>query len=470
MRSAVDRFVAFLARLATRGLFRSVEVIGFDELPTGPRLMVVNHFNGFVDPVVLAGALGRLPRFIAKATLWKVPMVPVLMRVAGVLPVHRQADGGGDNRSTFGSVIDVLHRGGTVAIFPEGTTHDQPHLAELRTGAARLALDAAADAVKDLRIVPVGLTFEDKVALRSRVVIQAGRPIDPADGSYLDGSGAPTGSGDHDAVHRLTQQVRVAIAEVSPDFTDLLDATEMRRAADVALRSEGLRPLQEVGLAEREQLAKDLDRLPQDQRDPIARSAGEYQLLLGAVGIDDSYLKPRVTVRALVGRAVVTALAVVVLAPFALVGLVVNAIPALLVTIAGLAATAPVSKGTNRVLVGLVSFPVMWWAVAARDAGRGSAAELAQAATWPLDPLLASLFASRGGFGPSLVVFLLCPVFGLLAVGLAEQFWRLWRTVRAVSTTMNRRGQVDGLLERRAQLVGQVAQATGGAASARSTP
>ncbi|MEZ5140760.1 MAG: hypothetical protein R2711_18905 [Acidimicrobiales bacterium] len=76
LRTGTDRAVALLARLISRGLFRSVEVVGFDDLPTGPRLIVANHFNGFVDPVVLAGALGRLPRFIAKATLWKTPGVP----------------------------------------------------------------------------------------------------------------------------------------------------------------------------------------------------------------------------------------------------------------------------------------------------------------------------------------------------------------------------------------------------------
>jgi 1-acyl-sn-glycerol-3-phosphate acyltransferase len=460
MRNAVDRFVAFLARLATRGLFRSVEVVGFDDLAPGPRLVVANHFNGFVDPVVLAGAMGRLPRFIAKATLWKVPGVPLLMRAAGVLPVHRITDGGGDNRSTFGAVIDVLHAGGTVAIFPEGTTHDEPHMAEIRTGAARLALDAAADAVEGLHILPVGLTFEDKVALRSRLVIRAGGPIDPAADPYLDESGTPLGSVDHHAVHRLTEQVRAGLADVSPDFADLVDATEMRRAADVTLRSDRLRPLQEVALADREQLAKDLDRLPEAQRDPIARSAAEYQLLLGAVGIDDAYLKPRVTVRALIGRALATALAVAVVAPFALVGLVINAIPALLVMLAGLVASAPVSKGTNRVLVGLVTFPLTWWMVAARDSGRDAAADAARTATWPLDPVLEALFASRGGFGPSLLVFVLCPVCGLLAVWLAERLWRLWRTIRAVSTTVNRRGQVQGLVERRDLLVAQVASAT----------
>jgi 1-acyl-sn-glycerol-3-phosphate acyltransferase len=456
VRSSVDRFVSLLARLITRGLYRSVEVIGFDELPSGPRLIVANHFNGLVDPVVLAGALGRLPRFIAKATLWKTPGVPVLMRIVGVLPVHRQADGGGDNAGTFREVVDELHRGMTVAIFPEGTTHDNQHLSPVRTGAARLALDAARDRVPGMHIVPVGVTFEDKVALRSRVVIRAGRPIDPAGAAYLDGDGEPIGSDDHDAVRILTEEIRTELAATAPDYETLLDAVEMRRAADVVLRTHGVAPLAEVSLARREQLAKDLDHLPDEQREPIARAAAEYELLLGAVRISDRYLAPRVKVKDLVVRLVATAVYVLLLAPFALVGIAVNLVPTLLVVLAGLAAKAPVSKGTNRVLVGFVTFPATWFALAVFDVGSSWVSDVLSLFTWPLSPEIEWVFGSRGGWGASLLVFVACPVFGLLAVWLAEQIIRLYRTWRAVSTSVNRRGQIADLLERREALVAMI--------------
>ena len=456
MRGWLDRFVSFVARTITRGLYRSVEIVGFEDLPSGPRLIVANHFNGFVDPVVLAGALGRLPRFIAKATLWKTPGVPLLMKVVGVLPVHRTVDGGGDNAGTFATVVQELHRGMTVAIFPEGTTHDNPHLSPVRTGAARLALDAAHDGVPGMHIVPVGVTFEDKVALRSRVVIRAGTPIDPAGPAYRDAAGEPVGSDDHEAVHTLTEAIRGGLADAAPDFETVLDAVEMRRAADVALRSHGVAPLAEVSLAEREQLAKDLDRLPEERRDPIARAAAEYELVLGAVRIDDRYLVPRVQVKDLVVRLIATALYVLLLAPFALVGIAVNVIPTLLVVTAGLLATAPVSKGTNRVLVGFVTFPAMWIALSVFDVGSSWVSDALSLFTWPLSPEIEWVFGSRGGWGASLLVFLACPIFGLLAVWLAEQISRLYRTWRAVSTSVNRRGQLAALLERRAELVAMV--------------
>jgi 1-acyl-sn-glycerol-3-phosphate acyltransferase len=448
MRRAIDRFVAAVARLATRGLFRSVEVVGFDDLPAGPRLIVANHFNGFVDPVVIAGALGRLPRFIAKATLWRTPGVPVLMKAAGVLPVNRTVDGGGSNQGTFSEVVADLHRGETVAIFPEGTTHDDQHLSPVRTGAARLALDAAADGVAGLHVVPVGVTFEDKVALRSRVVVRAGEPLVPP---ALAG-----GSADHEAVRVLTEQIRNGLADVAPDFPTLLDAVEMRRAAEVALRSRVRTPLAPVPMADREEMAKLLHRLPAEQREPIAVAAAEYELLLGAVRTNDLHLEPRPTLRALVVRLVTTALLVAVLAPFALVGLAINLVPALLVVAAGTAASAPVSKGTNRVLAGLIAFPGAWFLLAAYDVGSGLAADVLGWATFPLEPALESFAGGRAGFGASLVVFLLAPALGLLAVWLAERIASVLATARAVASTVNRRRQVAELLEHRRHLVSLV--------------
>lgn len=449
LRSGTDRFVSFLARLITRGLFRSVEVIGFDDLPTGPRLIVANHFNGFVDPVVLAGALGRLPRFIAKATLWKTPGVPLAMRAVGVLPVHRAVDGGGDNAGTFRSVIAELHHGHAVAIFPEGTTHDDQQLAPVRTGAARLALDAAADGV-ELAIVPVGITFEDKVALRSRVVIRAAPPIDPRQVASRSDGGPPVGSEDHEAVHRLTDEIRDRLASVSPDYATLLDAVASRAAADLLLRSEpGVRPLAEVSLAEREQVAAQLDDLPAAAHAEVGSAVAEYHLLLGSLHLRDDHLVPAVGLGALVRRLLLTSLLVVVLAPFALMGAVVNLVPTLLVALAGTVASAPVSKGTNRVLAGVLAFPIAWTLLAVQDVGSGSAAAALGASTSPLSPFISVAFGDRGGWGPSLLVFVAAPAFGLLAVWLAEQVIACYRTARAVWATTKRRGQLAVLLEQR---------------------
>ena len=96
-------------------------------------------------------------------------------------------------------------QGGTIAVFPEGTTHDIPRLAPIRTGAARIALGAKAHGVDDIQIVPVGLWFEDKVALRSRVLVRAGEPLDLDHELWsILPEGAEATDEDHESVRALT--------------------------------------------------------------------------------------------------------------------------------------------------------------------------------------------------------------------------------------------------------------------------
>jgi 1-acyl-sn-glycerol-3-phosphate acyltransferase len=148
----------------------------------------VNHPNALVDALVVGACLPRRVGFTAKATIFTNPLLARFLTRAGVVPLRRAADEarqGGDapidpsrNAASFDAVAQALADGRAIVIFPEGKSHDDPKLAPLRSGLARMTLHAVQQyGVRGLRIIPVGLLFERKEQPRSRVLMQVGEPI-----------------------------------------------------------------------------------------------------------------------------------------------------------------------------------------------------------------------------------------------------------------------------------------------------
>ncbi len=181
MRAVLERFFLLVLRL----FFRRLEVHGGEHVPDeGPVMFVVNHPNALIDPLFLLCFSSRRVSFVAKASLFRIPILGFLVRRFDSIPVHRRQEGGdpAKTRITFERARAVLRRGHAVAIFPEGTTHSDPKLKPLKTGAARIALGAAAAAGEDeelpLYIVPVGLYYTAKGLFRSSALMQYGVPLE----------------------------------------------------------------------------------------------------------------------------------------------------------------------------------------------------------------------------------------------------------------------------------------------------
>nr|WP_249420081.1 1-acyl-sn-glycerol-3-phosphate acyltransferase [Rhabdothermincola salaria] len=362
--------IALVCRFAARLLFRRVEVADRDRLPRGrPVVLVANHFNGFVDPLVIGAVLGRLPRFVAKAALLSVPLTGFWLRRVGVVFVQRRQDGptkGNDH--AFVECHRALAANDTVAIFPEGTTHDRPRLDPIRTGAARIALGARADGVAGVVVVPVGLTFPDKSALRSSALVQFGEPIEVDE---IDEVAPDAGDTDHAAVAELTARIDHGLRSVSLDFADLGSALAMEQAAAVALSAPGRRP---PTLEARYDLARSLGRAPSEAQTRVAGALGRYLTLLSGLHLTDTDVVSPTSPRRLLRSAFGIAVLVVLLGGVVAATIVVNAIPAALVAAVSTFVRTPVTKGTVRVLVGLVAFPAAWVTaaiVAADDVGAG---------------------------------------------------------------------------------------------------
>jgi 1-acyl-sn-glycerol-3-phosphate acyltransferase len=162
-------------------------------------LLVANHPNSLLDPVLVQAVAGRPVRFLAKAPLFTDAKVGWLVRGAGAIPVFRAADDPaqmGRNEDTFRAVHAALAGCAAVGIFPEGLSHLEPGLAPLRTGAARIALGVG----RVFPVVPVGLVFRAKDVFRSDALVLVGEPV-PWDDL------APRGIADAEAVRDLTARI-----------------------------------------------------------------------------------------------------------------------------------------------------------------------------------------------------------------------------------------------------------------------
>ena len=354
-RRFTDRAIGLVASGLVLAFHRSVDVRRRERLPRDrPVLIVANHGNGFVDPVMVAGVLGRLPRFLGKAALWKVVVARPFLGLAGVLPVYRSADG--DRSSNNASVFEACHhelaQRATVAIFPEGTTGDRAALDRVKSGAARIALGALPSA-PDVVIVPIGLAFESRVETRSRAVVVFGEPIEVADHARaaLGSDGKP----DRADATALTAQITDALEAVSPQFASL-DEREMLRAAAREERSDATgNPNPSFG--DTEVVARQLAAATPAARERVIATYRDFATRLQLLGITARQLRPD---RVSIGRLVLSAL-VVLVAGSALVTVTLVHLPAWFVIVVGTGLVrSTATKGTVRLLLGLVTLLATW--------------------------------------------------------------------------------------------------------------
>ena len=209
--------IVAVLRLALRIYFQRIEVTGLEHVPREtPVIFVLNHPNALVDPVFLLCLAPRPVSFLAKAPLFRMPVIGYLVKELDSLPVYRRQDEGEDvsrNQETFIAARRLLARGGTIGICPEGVSHDSPGLKPIKTGTARISLDAVSTGeVRDLKIVPAGLYYSSKTSFRSDALLYFGNPID-VEPVTLEPDGTPP----REAVRQLSSQIEQALREVILD-------------------------------------------------------------------------------------------------------------------------------------------------------------------------------------------------------------------------------------------------------------
>lgn len=151
---------------------------------TGPFILAPNHYSE-IDPIAMGAAvwhLGRLPRFMAKTSLFSVPVLGWMLRRSGQIPVERQGAARGGN--PMGAANQLIAQESGVIVYPEGSLTRDPDLWPMRgkSGAVRLAIESG------IPLIPVAHWGTQKLMPRygkrihpfprKTIEVAVGEPID----------------------------------------------------------------------------------------------------------------------------------------------------------------------------------------------------------------------------------------------------------------------------------------------------
>jgi 1-acyl-sn-glycerol-3-phosphate acyltransferase len=182
-RSLAFRFAELLVRPAIWMLTRR-RWSGQQHVPREGGVVVVANHTSHADPFVVAHYLinvPRLPRFLGKEAVFRIPLAGRILRSAGQIPVYRET---ADASRSFRDAVQAVRDGECVVIYPEGTLTRDPDLWPMRgkTGAARVALETGCPVVPLAQwgahriLSPYGRV--PRLVPPQRVALVAGPPVD----------------------------------------------------------------------------------------------------------------------------------------------------------------------------------------------------------------------------------------------------------------------------------------------------
>jgi glycerol-3-phosphate O-acyltransferase / dihydroxyacetone phosphate acyltransferase len=172
-----------LIRFSLKTYFRNIVISGKENEPrSGPVIYLANHPGALMDPLAIASQVRTKLSFLGKATLFSGPLGGKILPMLGMIPVYRAKDNPGDvhkNKETFLRCYEHLEKGKSFLMFPEGISYSERKIQDIKTGAARIALETENrnNFKLDLKIQCIGLNYSSAHRFRSDLYLKMGEPI-----------------------------------------------------------------------------------------------------------------------------------------------------------------------------------------------------------------------------------------------------------------------------------------------------
>ena len=177
------RFLKFLIGIGIRLYYKEIRVNNKVLLQSKePLIIIANHPNTLMDAWVIGMICKQPIYYMAKATLFDSKWKLKLFRGLNMIPINRKGEGvteGVNNDYSLEECYRILEEKKTLLIFPEGTSYKERVLRKLKSGTARIALEAEArnNGKLNLKVVAVGLNYSQPEKFRSRILINIDQPI-----------------------------------------------------------------------------------------------------------------------------------------------------------------------------------------------------------------------------------------------------------------------------------------------------
>lgn len=180
------RLVRFYVQLGLYFYTKKIKVVGIKNVPKkGAVLFAVNHPNGLIDPLIVTTNNPRASYFLVKAAAFKNPIIEKILNSLNLIAIYRMRDGIDQlakNEEVFNKCYNIFNRGKSLMIFPEGSDCRDRTVRPLSKGFTRIVYGAIEKYPGlQLKVVPVGVTYQNASQFPCKVALHYGTPIDASE-------------------------------------------------------------------------------------------------------------------------------------------------------------------------------------------------------------------------------------------------------------------------------------------------
>lgn len=355
-----------LCLIFVKSFYKKVEIRGADKLlKDTPIILCANHSNALADAVLLQYTCPRLIHPLARSGLFKNPIIKPILKIWQAVPVYRRQDsqnngqdnGTVDNHAMFNKAYEMLAENQILMIFPEGQSHSDSHIKQIKTGVSRIILGYKEKYNKLPLVIPVGMNFSQVKKFRSNVYINFGKAVDINDNYILSNEQhvkdlTETIMGSMKGLVLETEEVEeLAFVKQIDRFFSLRNKANRKRSMSQKFRSHKLIL----------SVKNSLNKIVPEKIKRIQRHLNQFNRLCSKLGINDYNLNINYNSRVIRGFVIRSLLIILVAVPLGVWGFLNSILPYLLTKLAEyLFVKSQDQVHTVKILAGTLLFSVFW--------------------------------------------------------------------------------------------------------------